>query len=84
MVTEGNLMANLLRKKVEKDDPVSKVLYKRFKKVPTTATLAELSRILDTAPYVLVVSNQRCCEFLEGSAPYTVGTKDIKAARLHP
>ena len=33
MVTEGNLMSQLIRNRVTKRDPVSRVLYKRFKKV---------------------------------------------------
>eukprot|EP00049_Salpingoeca_infusionum_P010801 m.186202 g.186202 ORF g.186202 m.186202 type:complete len:566 (-) comp14751_c0_seq5:4044-5741(-) len=59
MVTEGNLMALLLRKKVAKTDAVSSALYKSFKKVPTSAPLAHVSRILDKEPYVLVVSESR-------------------------
>ena len=33
MITEGNLMSQLIRKKVAKNDPVSRALYKRFKQV---------------------------------------------------
>jgi cystathionine beta-synthase len=62
MVTEGNLMSLVLKKKVDKSDPVSKALYKTFQKVPTTATLGLVSRLLDRQPYVLVVSEQRCFE----------------------
>ncbi|EDQ91408.1 uncharacterized protein MONBRDRAFT_14886, partial [Monosiga brevicollis MX1] len=60
MVTEGNLMSSLLKRRVKQTDPVAKVLYKSFKQVPTTATLGQISRLLDREPYVLVVSEQRC------------------------
>ncbi|EGD77032.1 cystathionine-beta-synthase [Salpingoeca rosetta] len=60
MMTEGNLMSMLVKKRVTKDDPVSKVLYKSFKQVPTTATLGRVSRLLDKEPFVLVISEQRC------------------------
>ena len=62
MMTEGNLMSMLVKKRVSKDDPVSKVLYKSFKQVPTTATLGHVSRLLDREPFVLVVSEQRCSD----------------------
>jgi hypothetical protein len=39
------------------------VLYKSFKQVAATATLGRVSRMLDKDPYILVVSEQRCCEF---------------------
>lgn len=60
MVTEGNLMSQLIRKRVTKTDPVSRVLYKRFKQVTTGASLGEVSRLLDREHFVLVVSAQRC------------------------
>eukprot|EP00051_Salpingoeca_urceolata_P026833 m.478918 g.478918 ORF g.478918 m.478918 type:complete len:538 (-) comp21273_c0_seq1:110-1723(-) len=60
MVTEGNLMSQLLAGRVQKEDPVSKVLYKNFKQVSTHATLGEVSRKLDRNPFVLVVSSQQC------------------------
>jgi cystathionine beta-synthase len=62
MVTEGNLMSQLIRKKVSRVDPVSRVLYKRFKQVTAATTLGEVSRMLDREHFVLVVSAQRCCE----------------------
>lgn len=60
MVTEGNLMSQLIRKKVAKKDPVARVLYKRFKQVTAATTLGEVSRMLDREHFVLVVSAQRC------------------------
>jgi cystathionine beta-synthase len=60
MVTEGNLMTNLLHRRVSKSDSVQKVLYKTFKQVPVTATLGQVSRMLDKEPYILVVTEQRC------------------------
>lgn len=67
MVTEGNLMSQLLRKKVKSTDLVAKVLYKRFKQVPTTTTLGELSRLLDRDHFVLVVSRQTCFSSIDES-----------------
>ena len=62
MVTEGNLSSFLLRGKVKKTDPVSKVLYKQFATVDTEMTLESVSRILDNEPFALVTSTTRCCK----------------------
>eukprot|EP00056_Hartaetosiga_gracilis_P007998 m.114843 g.114843 ORF g.114843 m.114843 type:complete len:518 (+) comp12833_c0_seq1:1063-2616(+) len=59
MMTEGNLMSNLVKKRVKKSDPVSKVLYKRFKKVSLDTTLGAVTRHLEKEPFVLVTSEQR-------------------------
>lgn len=60
MVTEGNLMSQLMRKKIKKTDPVSKCLFKQFKQVETTTPLSVVSRYLDKDHYVLVISRQQC------------------------
>lgn len=58
MVTVGNMMAQVVRAKVKKSDPVSKVMYKQFKMVHMEVSLGQLSRMLDTDHYVLVVHDQ--------------------------
>lgn len=59
MATVGNMMAKIVRNKVGPSDPVSKVMYKQFKQVHMNTSLGELSRMLDTDHFVLVVHNQR-------------------------
>lgn len=58
MVTVGNMMAQVVKAKVKKSDPVSKVMYKQFKMVHMEVSLGQLSRMLDTDHYVLVVHDQ--------------------------
>lgn len=59
MVTVGNMMAQVVKAKVQKSDPVSKVMYKQFKQVQMDTSLGQLSRMLDTDHYVLVVHGQK-------------------------
>jgi len=59
MGTVGNMMANMVRNKVTPSDPVSKVMYKQFKKIRMDTSLGDLSRMLDTDHFVLVVHDQR-------------------------
>ncbi|XP_053409022.1 cystathionine beta-synthase-like isoform X2 [Mercenaria mercenaria] len=59
MVTVGNMMAQVIKSKVQKSDPVSKVMYKQFKMVQMDTSLGQLSRMLDTDHYVLVVHGQK-------------------------
>ena len=49
-VTEGNLSAQLLAGRVKSDDPVSKVVYKNYRSVSLTATLAQLAHLFDSTP----------------------------------
>lgn len=60
VITEGNLMSQILNGRVNPEDPLSKVLYKKFKKVGLATTLSELSRILENYPFALVVTTQKC------------------------
>jgi cystathionine beta-synthase len=60
MITEGNLTALIVHKRVAPTDPVSKAIYKNFKQVSSTTTLGELSRIFDREPYALVLTTQKC------------------------
>eukprot|EP00055_Hartaetosiga_balthica_P018515 m.134658 g.134658 ORF g.134658 m.134658 type:complete len:530 (+) comp9662_c0_seq1:65-1654(+) len=62
MMTEGNLMSNLVKKRVSKTDPVRNVLYKRFKKVSLDTTLGAVTRHLEKEPFVLVTSQHRSYE----------------------
>ncbi|ESO88456.1 hypothetical protein LOTGIDRAFT_219173 [Lottia gigantea] len=59
MVTIGNLMSQIVKHKVKRSDPVNKVMYKQFKQISLDTTLSQLSRLLDTDHYVLVVHQQR-------------------------
>ncbi|XP_061183606.1 cystathionine beta-synthase-like isoform X2 [Saccostrea echinata] len=59
MVTVGNMMAQVVRSKIKPSDPVSKVMYKQFKMVSMATSLGEISRMLDTDHFVLVVHGQR-------------------------
>eukprot|EP00475_Leptophrys_vorax_P013414 TRINITY_DN1981_c0_g1_i1.p1 TRINITY_DN1981_c0_g1~~TRINITY_DN1981_c0_g1_i1.p1 ORF type:complete len:434 (-),score=150.72 TRINITY_DN1981_c0_g1_i1:58-1359(-) len=60
VITEGNLMSQILSGRVRPEDPVGKVVYKKFKQVSLTTSLSELSRILENYPFALVVSAQKC------------------------
>lgn len=60
VVTEGNLMSQILSGRVQPDDPLSTVLYRKFKQVSLVTTLGELSRILENYPFALVVTTQKC------------------------
>eukprot|EP00127_Corallochytrium_limacisporum_P004445 Clim_evm7s163 gene=Clim_evmTU7s163 len=59
MVTEGNLHARLMSRKVRSQDPVTKVLYKQFKALSPGTSLGEIARILERDHFALVVSEQR-------------------------
>ncbi|XP_041373512.1 cystathionine beta-synthase-like [Gigantopelta aegis] len=59
MVTVGNMMAQVVKNKAKSSDPVSKVMYKQFKKIRMDASLGELTRMLDTDHFVLIVQKQR-------------------------
>ncbi|RUS77921.1 hypothetical protein EGW08_014317 [Elysia chlorotica] len=59
MATVGNMMAQIVKNKVKRSDPVSKVMYKQFKQVHMDTSLGQLSRMLDTDHFVLIVHNQR-------------------------
>ena len=59
MVTEGNIMSQIMSKRVNHDDPVSKVLYRQFKEVNMDTTLSQLSRTFEKHHFALVVTTQR-------------------------
>eukprot|EP00871_Galdieria_phlegrea_P002449 jgi/Galph1/3204/GphlegSOOS_G1861.1 len=62
MVTQGNLISQLMSKRVRNQDPVWKAAYKQFREVRPSTTLAELSRIFRYDHYALIVSTQKCYE----------------------
>eukprot|EP00743_Colponemidia_sp_Colp-15_P000310 GILK01000361.1.p1 GENE.GILK01000361.1~~GILK01000361.1.p1 ORF type:complete len:521 (+),score=96.28 GILK01000361.1:144-1565(+) len=72
MVTEGNLMSQIVSRRVEPTDAVSKVLYKQFKQVSLDTPLSQLSRIFDKAHFALVVTSQRCFSGTSSSTDKTV------------
>ncbi|KAK6168339.1 hypothetical protein SNE40_020895 [Patella caerulea] len=59
MATVGNMMSKIIKNKVSRSDPVSRVMYKQFKQIEMGTTLSQLSRLLDTDHFVLVVHDQR-------------------------
>ncbi|KAL4229563.1 hypothetical protein ACF0H5_012602 [Mactra antiquata] len=59
MVTVGKMMAQVVNGKVTKRDPVSTVMNKEFKLVDRNTSLGQLSRMLDTDQYVLIVNGQK-------------------------
>lgn len=61
MVTVGNMMAQVVKGKVKKSDSVSTVMYKQFKQINMNTSLGQLSRMLDTDHYVLVIHGQKQC-----------------------
>ncbi|MGH0153763.1 UNVERIFIED_CONTAM: hypothetical protein FKN15_025193 [Acipenser sinensis] len=63
MITLGNMLASLLAGKVQPSDPVTKVLYKQFKKIHLNDNLGKLSCILETDHFALVVHEQIQCKY---------------------
>jgi cystathionine beta-synthase len=59
MVTLGNLITQMVNSKVLPTDPVEKALYRQFRKIKLSATLGQLSRILERDEFVVVVQLQR-------------------------
>ena len=53
-------MAKLVAKRVQANDPISKVLYTQFRRVSLSTTLGELSHIFDRDHFAVVVSSQQC------------------------
>ncbi|XP_076457602.1 cystathionine beta-synthase-like isoform X2 [Babylonia areolata] len=59
MVTVGNILAQMVKNKVGPSDPVANIMYKQFKMIKMDTRLGQLSRMLDTDHFVLVVHDQR-------------------------
>jgi len=72
MVTLGNLTSQIVSGRVVPTDPVVKVVYKQFKQIPVTTSLATLSKIFDKDHYALVTTTQKCY-----SAPGSVTEKTV-------
>jgi cystathionine beta-synthase len=62
VVTEGNMTTRLLSGRAQPDTTVADagVIYKTFHKFNINATLADLAQALDSEPYALIVTEQRC------------------------
>uniref|UniRef100_K3XCE3 Cystathionine beta-synthase n=1 Tax=Globisporangium ultimum (strain ATCC 200006 / CBS 805.95 / DAOM BR144) TaxID=431595 RepID=K3XCE3_GLOUD len=59
VVSEGNLIAQLMPGRVKATDSVASAMYRQFKKVSTQTSLYELSRIFDRDHFALVVTEQK-------------------------
>jgi cystathionine beta-synthase len=59
VVTEGNLLARIANGKINRDDPVSKVLYRQFKTVSLDTPLGKLSTIFDRDHFAIVTASQQ-------------------------
>jgi cystathionine beta-synthase len=62
VVTEGNMTTRLLSGRAEPDTSVrdAGVIFKSFRKFSMSDTLADLAQALDSEPYALIVTEQRC------------------------
>jgi len=62
VVTEGNLIAQLLSGRAESDATVVEagVVYKTFFKVGMNDSLGDIAQVLDHEPFALVITEQRC------------------------
>ncbi|XP_066563015.1 cystathionine beta-synthase b isoform X2 [Amia ocellicauda] len=74
MITLGNMLSSVLAGKVQPSDPVSKVLYKQFKKIQLHDNLGKLSRILEIDHFALVVHEQIQCDHPQGVQSLNPGT----------
>jgi cystathionine beta-synthase len=59
VVTEGNLSAKLLRGAVTPEDPVTKVLFHKYRSVQANTSLAELGQAFNRDYFALVVCTQK-------------------------
>jgi len=69
VVTEGNLLAKITAGKVSPSDPVTSVLYRQFKTVSMSTSLAKLSKIFDRDHFALVTASHE--SFGEKDEPET-------------
>jgi len=60
VVTEGNLTAQIISRRVQPEDECSRAMYTQFKKVSMSTQLSELATVFDRDHYALVVTEQRC------------------------
>ena len=59
VVTEGNLTAKLMAKRLAPSDSVTKAMFAQFRKISLTTSLAELGRIFDRDHFCVVTQSQR-------------------------
>lgn len=71
VVTEGNMTKQILSGRVRSEQTVSeaKVIYKTFRKIGMSGKLADLAQALDSEPFVLVVTEQRCFNGQTSTSP---------------
>lgn len=76
VVTEGNMTSKILSGQIKNNDTVAdaKVIYKNFRKVGMNDKLATVAHALNSQPFVLVVTEQRC---FNGKSPGKVDTKTV-------
>jgi cystathionine beta-synthase len=74
VLTEGNLTAKLGAGRMKASDPISKALFKQFKRVTVTTPLADLARAFDKDPFAVVVQTQKL---------YMGGAKDGGVTERH-
>ncbi len=60
VITAGQLTSLIAQGKVAGTDAVAKAMYKEFKKVNLSSSLADLSIIFDKDHYALVITEQKC------------------------
>ncbi|KAF8820061.1 CBS family protein [Cardiosporidium cionae] len=72
VVSEGNIASFLQSGRAAPCDTIEKAMYSQFKKVTLACSLSDLSRMLESHAYVVVVSEQQC----HGDI-YTFVTKQI-------
>ena len=58
VVTEGNLTAKLMAKRLSPSDSVERALFSQFRKVTMTTHLSELARIFDRDHFAVVTQSQ--------------------------
>jgi len=71
IVTSGNLNSKLVSNRINASDKVENGLFKQFKKVELSTSLAELARHFDKDHYAIVSQTQRCFGS-EGSSELTI------------
>jgi cystathionine beta-synthase len=72
MVTLGNLTSQILSGRVKSSDPISKVVYRQFNKIPLDTKLGALSKFFDKDAFALIVTKQK-----NYSSPDTVTEKTL-------
>ncbi|CAD5122042.1 DgyrCDS10494 [Dimorphilus gyrociliatus] len=79
MVTLGHIHSLMVKGKVKASEPVHKALFRQFKTINISSSLYNLSRMLDTDHFVVVVHDQRfyksCGSQVKKSMIYGIATR---------